>query len=115
MRTWTHWVTRRRAASAGDARSPARTERLLLLPRGLRVHDVHARGRLLRQDDLLVAVLPLPEQECLLGRAGLVPAERSEDRLDGVVVQPICELLLVELADLLDCLLEHLRGRVRVG
>src|SRR5829696_7722009 len=116
--TWMNCVSARSSEGGrgGRARSTARPASLLLRPIRLRVHDVVGGRRVLRCDDLLVAVLPLCEQERLLRRAGLVPAEGPEDRLHLVVVEPVGELLLVvDRADGLDRGLQDLRGGVSVG
>src|ERR687887_309217 len=95
MMVWTSCVTvtpwrRGEAAQPRPCRGSS-----LLLPSRLRVHDRVARGGVVGGDDLLVAVLPLSEQERLLGRAGVVPAERPQDRVDRVRVQPVGERLLI--------------------
>src|SRR3954454_12748281 len=79
-------------------------------------HLVGRRGAL-RQHDLRLAVLPLADQELALRAALLVPAQRSEDRVDLVVAQPVGHLLLARLVDLADGLgrrLHHLRRGVGV-
>src|SRR5215208_5703369 len=95
--TWMNCVSVRSSESGrgGRARSTAPPSSLLLRPIRLRVHDRVGGRRVLRRDDLLVAVLPLCEQERLLRRTRLVPAEGPEDRLHLVVVEPVGELLLV--------------------
>src|SRR5574341_1193758 len=84
-------------------------------PGGLRVDHGLGGGDVLWQDDLGLALLPLGEEEVGLGRPGLVPAQRAEDRRDLVAPQPVRQLVLVDLLDRLDGRLEDLRGGERVG
>src|SRR5919112_6599476 len=96
------------AAVRPSAPYPSRSG--VLLDDGLR-----GRGRL-RQHDLRLAVLPLADQELALRRAGLVPLQRAEDRVDAVAADPVGELVLVaDRADGLDRRLHDLRRGERVG
>src|SRR5215212_4612970 len=56
--------------------------------------DLVARGRLLGQDDLGHAALPLTDQELALRAAHVVPGERTQDGVDLVVPEPVGELAL---------------------
>src|SRR5215218_7549604 len=89
--------------------------RLALLPVGLGEHHAVGGGHVLGQHDLGLAALPLGEQEVGLRRAGRVPAQRAEDGVDLVGVQPVGDLVLVDLPAGLDAGLQHLRGGERVG
>src|SRR5690348_898212 len=83
--------------AAGRLRAPCPSRSRGLLDDGLRGR------RRLRQHDLRLAVLPLPDQELALRRARLVPLERAEDRVDAVAADPVGELVLVvDRADRLD-------------
>src|SRR5918999_4632697 len=99
------WKT---SAADGTRRSPLR----------LREDEVRLL-EVLREDDLDLAVDPLLDHVRALGSARLVPAQRPDDGLDLVVVQPVDELLLalalLGAADGLDGGSDHLTGRVRVG
>src|SRR4051812_31601435 len=78
----------------------------LPLPGGrlLALDDLVARRRRLGQHDLRLAVLPLADEELALRRAGVIPLQRPEDRVDGVRAQPVGELLLVvDAPHRLDC------------
>src|SRR5215217_7154343 len=99
---WTNWVTRLRDASLG-ARLPARD-------------DLVGRRGLLGQHDLGLAVLPLADEELALRPAVVLPAQRTEDRVDLVVAQPVGELeLVVDRPDALGGGLQDLCGGVGVG
>src|SRR5215217_1589526 len=99
---WTNWVTRLRDASLG-ARLPAG-------------HDLVGRGGVLRQHDLRLAALPLADEELALRPAVRLPAQRTEDRVDLVLAQPVGELeLVVDRPDAVDGGLQYLRGSVGVG
>src|SRR6266498_3314626 len=75
------------------------------LPVGLRGdHSLRRRG-FRRGDDLGLAGLPLRKQELAVGLAGGLPAQRAEDGLHSVRVQPVADLRLVQGADLGDGLL----------
>src|SRR6266508_6002600 len=95
--------------------APAAPLALSLAPVRLREDDLLGRRGHLRQDDLGLAALPLGEQECLPRRARLVPTQRAENRAHRMAVQVVLDLVLVDLADLPDRRLEHLRGRERIG
>src|SRR5262245_17353137 len=100
------WMSSVIGAPAGTVLLAAR-----LPPRQRRV-----RGRgVLRQHDLRLAALPLADQELALRAPVLVPAQRSEDRLDLVLADPVGELeLIVDRADALDRRRHHLGRRVGV-
>src|SRR5919108_4927426 len=81
-------------------------------------NDLVRRGSFLRQHDLGNSVLPLADEELALRAPEVVPAQRSQDRVDLVVTEPVGELdlaLALDRAYGLDRSLEHLRRRVGVG
>src|SRR5215218_1959769 len=89
--------------TGGDARPRPFRRSSLLLPIRLRIHDRVAGRHIVGSDDLLVPALPLRQQERLLGRARLVPAERAENGVHRVFVQPVRQRrLVVDRADRLD-------------
>src|SRR5207248_4249233 len=87
---------------------------LSLLPARLRENDRVTRCDELRRNDLRLTFLPLGEQERLARRTCRVPAERPEDGLHLVRVQPVLDRVLVDLPDLLHRRREPLRCRQRV-
>src|SRR5215217_5089329 len=116
MIAWTSWLIRK--GETGGGSPPARRRGLCsesLLPRRLRIDDLVRGRRVLGEHDLLVAALPLGEQEGLLRSPCLVPREGPEDRVHGVVSEPVGErLLVVDRADRFDGGLQYLGGRVGV-
>src|SRR5215213_2369499 len=124
MSAWRNSVTGRayrpdpRGAPCGrPTRSPPTP---VLLPAALGApprNDLVRGSRLLRQDDLGHATLPLADEELALRPAELIPAQRAEDRVDLVLAEPVGELHLAVAVDRPDRLhgrVEHLRRGVGV-
>src|SRR6266511_4045694 len=80
-------VWRRRVTGGSPSPPPPVSASRSGRPVRLGVHDGVCRGHLIWQHDLGLVSLPLGEQERLLRRPGLVPRQRSQDRLDLVRVQ----------------------------
>src|ERR671914_601789 len=109
IRAWRNSVTGR-LQPGGGLLSAARR-----VPAG---EDLVSRGRLLGQNDLRHAALPLAHEELALRAAGVVPGQRSEDGVDLVLAQPVGQLdlaLALDRADRVHRRLEHLRRGVGVG
>src|SRR5919108_5463459 len=105
MRVWMNSVTPRRPRAlrgAGRAR-PAESHPFVLLRPPSR-DDLVRRRRLVRKHYLRHSVLPLTDQELALRSSLIIPAERSEDGVDGVLPQPVGELDLTASLDRPDAL-----------
>src|SRR5919198_2881701 len=98
-----------------EGRWQGRGPDLSSLPWGLGVHDLVRGGGGGRRHDLDRAVLPLRQDERRLRLAGARPAQRTEDGLHLVAVQPVGELVLVERAHRRGRRLDDLARRERVG